>query len=87
LNNKVFITGGTGYIGSRLIPELIKNNFEVTSLVREGSESKLPKGCKIVFGNALNKTTYENQIAPCEIFIHLIGVAHPGPGRKDQLTQ
>src|SRR5437867_1669258 len=84
MNNKVFITGGTGYLGSRIIPELIKNNFEVTALVRKGSESKLPDKCNIVFGNALDRSTYESNISPCETFIHLIGVAHPGPSKKEQ---
>jgi len=86
LNNKVLITGGTGYIGSRLIPELIKNNFDVTALVRKGSESKLPSSCKIVFGDALDNTTYEKYINGCDTFIHLIGVAHPGPFKKDKFN-
>ncbi|HMS66372.1 MAG TPA: NAD(P)H-binding protein [Ignavibacteria bacterium] len=86
MNNKIFITGGTGYIGNRLIPELIKNNFEVIALVRKGSESKLPEGCNVVFGNALDNSTYENYVSGCDTFIHLIGVAHPGPGKKQQFN-
>ena len=27
---KIFITGGGGYVGSRLVPILIKKNFQVT---------------------------------------------------------
>ena len=27
---KIFITGGCGYVGSMLVPELIKNGFDVT---------------------------------------------------------
>lgn len=84
MNNKIFITGGTGYIGSRLISELLRRNFEITALVRKGSESKLPDGCKIIFGDALDRSTYEKYISGCDTFIHLTGVSHPGPGKKEQ---
>lgn len=84
LNNKIFITGGTGYIGSHLIPALIQNDFEIFALIRKGSENKLPVGCNIISGDALDSSSYEYNISPCETFIHLVGVAHPGPGKKEQ---
>ena len=27
---KIFITGGAGYVGSRLVPYLLDKNFEIT---------------------------------------------------------
>ena len=48
---RVFITGGTGYIGRRLIPVLLRQGCTVTALVRPGSESKLPHGCRIAVGS------------------------------------
>lgn len=87
MNNKIFITGGTGYIGSRVIPELIKNGFEVNALVRKGSEKKLAGGCNIIFGNALDKNSYKDKVIGCDTFIHLIGVHHPGPGKKDEFKK
>ncbi len=81
----VFITGGTGYIGTRLIKALVKeNNFHIKALVRTGSENKIPLGCEIIFGNALDAATYQNSISPATIFVHLIGVAHPSPAKKEQ---
>ncbi len=84
MNNSIFITGGTGYIGSHVITELIKNGYEVRALVRKDSESKLPPGCKIIFGDALDNKTYGESIKGCDTFIHLIGVRHPGPGKKSE---
>lgn len=78
----IFITGGTGYIGKRLIPELIKRNFEVHALVRERSASTLPAGCKAVIGDALDRTTFSGKIIPCKTFIQLVGVPHPSPGKN-----
>lgn len=87
LNYKIFITGGTGYVGSRVIPKLIANGYNVFALVRHGSENKLPGGCTPVFGNALDSNTFLDKINPCETFIQLVGVAHPGPGKKKQFDE
>ena len=38
MSQRVFVTGGTGYIGSRLIPILAQRGHEVMALVRPGSE-------------------------------------------------
>ncbi|MGD0696974.1 MAG: NAD(P)H-binding protein [Terriglobia bacterium] len=79
--HRLFITGGTGYIGSRLIPELLKRGHEVRALVRKGSEHKLPSGCQAVIGNALDHTTYIASVPPSDTFVQLVGVAHPSPAK------
>ena len=50
----VFITGGTGYLGHPLLVELLRRGHDVRAMVRAGSEGKLPPGCKVVVGNALD---------------------------------
>jgi len=79
----IFITGGTGYIGSRLIKALQQaGGFHIKALVRKGSEHKLPPGCELVTGNALDAATYTTAVAGADVFIHLIGVPHPSPAKK-----
>jgi len=80
----VFITGGTGYIGSRLIPELLRRGHAVRALVRNGSDAKLPAGATIVRGNALDLGTFAGQVAPSDTFVQLVGVAHPSPAKARQ---
>jgi uncharacterized protein YbjT (DUF2867 family) len=77
----VFITGGTGYIGRVLIPRLIESGHAVRALVRRGSEQKLPSGCEAVIGNALDGSTFADQVRPSDTFVQLVGVPHPSPAK------
>lgn len=77
----VFIAGGTGYIGSRLIPRLLENGHRVRALTRPGSEAKLPGDCESVIGNALDASTFADRVAPSDTFVQLVGVPHPAPSK------
>ncbi len=80
----VFITGGTGYIGRRLIPALLGRGHSVRALVRPGSEPKLASGALAVPGDALHGVSYASKITPAGTFVHLVGVSHPGPAKAEQ---
>jgi uncharacterized protein YbjT (DUF2867 family) len=80
----IFVTGGTGYIGRPLIESLIKDGHSVRALARQSSVARLPAGCVPVIGDALDAASYQNSVAPADIFVHLVGVAHPGPGKAQQ---
>ena len=70
----VFITGGTGYMGRRVIAELVTRGHTVRALVQPGSEGKLPPGCAAVVGDALVKESYAGAVRPADTFE--IGRAH-----------
>lgn len=78
---KIFVTGGSGYLGTRLIPQLLSRGHEVKALARAGSENKLPSGCVPITGNALDETTYAGKVAPADTLVHLVGVSHPSPSK------
>src|SRR3979411_1449264 len=82
--SSVFMTGGTGYMGSRLIPLLVKRGHEVKALVREGSEKKLPVGATGVIGDALQPRSYTEELRGADTFVHLIGTPHPNPAKAKQ---
>ena len=80
----ICITGGTGYIGRRLIPLLIERGHAVKAVVRAGSESKLPDNVSVVTADPLKENSYTEAIRDCDTFIHLIGVPHPSPAKAAQ---
>src|SRR3954470_6215279 len=81
---QIFITGGTGYMGRRLIAMLLKRGYVVKALVRNGSQRKLPNGCNYVTGNAFDAGSFVLAIPSGATFIQLLGVPHPSPGKKTQ---
>jgi uncharacterized protein YbjT (DUF2867 family) len=86
-SHRVFIAGGTGYMGQRLIPDLLRQGHQVRALVREQSRHRLPSGCAAVVGNALDHLSYADEISPCDTFVHLVGVAHPSPSKAEEFRK
>jgi len=83
----VFLTGGTGYMGQRLIPRLLDRGHTVRALARPESQHRLPAGCIPVIGNALDASTYRDQVAPADTFVQLVGVAHPSPAKAAEFRR
>ncbi len=83
----IFITGGTGYMGSRLIPLLVKRGYAVRALVRKGSEGKLPAAVSRAIGDALQTDSYTDQVRGADTFVHLIGVTHPSPAKAKEFRE
>jgi len=80
----VCVTGGTGYIGSRLLPLLTSRGHEVKAIVRPGSDGKLTGNISIVLADPLKENSYTEAIRGSDTFVHLIGVPHPSPAKAAQ---
>jgi len=87
MSHSVFITGSTGYMGSRLIPLLVKRGHAIKALVRKGSETKLSPGASGVIGDALQMDSYTEHVRGADTFVHLIGVPHPSPAKAAQFRE
>ena len=85
--HNVFITGATGYMGSRLAARLVARGHTVRCQVRPGSEGRLPPGCEAVIGDALKKESFAAKVAPSDTFVQLVGVAHPSPAKARQFRE
>ncbi|HXF79866.1 MAG TPA: NAD(P)H-binding protein [Usitatibacter sp.] len=83
---EVFVTGGTGYMGRALCARLVERGHRVRALVRPGSGKRLAAGAEAVTGNALDASTFADQVREGETFVQLVGVAHPGPAKAAQFV-
>ena len=84
---KVLVTGGTGYVGRALIPELLHSGHQVRALVRQGSEGKLHPGATAVTGNALDSASVSAAIGDADTLVQLVGVPHPSPAKARQFRE
>lgn len=80
----MFVTGGTGYLGRRLLPLLLRRGHHVRALARPGSEQTLAPGTELVLGDALNHATWASRLVPCDTLVHLVGTPHPSPWKAPQ---
>jgi len=85
--HRVFVAGGTGYIGKRLIPALHARGHDVVALAREESRNKLSGTCTPVIGDALDGESYRRFVEGSDTFIQLVGVSHPSPAKAAQFRQ
>lgn len=83
-SRRVFIMGGTGYVGNALIPILLERGHRVRALVGSGSKANLPSECEVVSGDVLDSNTYRQLIRPADTFIHLDGAPHPMPRKSSE---
>lgn len=77
----VFVTGGTGYMGRRLIPALLGRGYRVTALARPGSERFVPAGATPIVGDVCASASYASAIPRQAIVVHLVGTPRPSPAK------
>jgi len=64
MTKSVLVTGATGFIGSKLVEELINKGYDVTSLIRKGKEGNLKS--KIIYGDLTDgKIDFKNLEFDC----------------------
>ena len=83
----ILITGGTGYIGTRLAAALSARGHSVRALVRPGSAHRLPEHVVTVAGNALNAASVTSVAEPTDTLVHLVGTAHPNPSKAEEFRR
>jgi nucleoside-diphosphate-sugar epimerase len=79
VKRKVFIAGGTGYMGRALAGALIGRGHSVRVLARPASFPRVPEGCVTIAGDALDSATYAERVRGADVFVHLIGTPSPSP--------
>lgn len=77
---KIFVTGGTGYVGRGILARLVERGHQVVALVR--SSGRLEVGeLEWVEGDVLDTSTFESQLQDCDACVHLVGILREYPDR------
>ncbi|MCW5937043.1 MAG: NAD(P)-dependent oxidoreductase [Fimbriimonadaceae bacterium] len=75
---RVFLTGGTGYIGGHLLKQLLESGHQVAVLAR--SEVALPPGAELVQGDLESPETYRTALEGQDALVHNAVVWPEEPG-------
>jgi NADH dehydrogenase len=80
---KVFLTGGTGFVGREVLRQLVAAGHDVRVLVREGSEDKLSlrDSVDVFHGDVTDAGSLSGALEGCDATIHLVGIIREFPHR------
>ncbi len=77
---KIFITGGAGYVGSSMVPELLNKGYEVTVYdIMYYTDKFLPVNnpkLKIIEGDIRDKEKVTNSCQDHDVFVHLACISN-----------
>jgi nucleoside-diphosphate-sugar epimerase len=73
---KVLVTGGTGFIGRSLIPELLRVNYDVSIVSRKKNNFFSPKIKVFLVEDFKNKPDFSEALIGIDCVIHLANKAH-----------
>jgi uncharacterized protein (TIGR01777 family) len=70
---KIFITGGTGFVGRRLAPALSHAGHEITILTRFGKDG--PGGASLLTGDPTKEGDWQAEVQGHDVIINLAGAS------------
>lgn len=75
LSRKIFVAGGTGLIGKRLVQALLSQGHQVTVLTRSASRAgaTLGEGVRLLEGDVLSDGPWQAQVAQHDAVVNLVG--------------
>ncbi len=80
---KIFLTGSTGFVGKRILQDLLENKYQVRCLARKGSEQKIAhyKNVDVVHGDITDAGSLEGKLEGCDAVVNLVGIIREFRGK------
>jgi len=77
---KIFISGGTGFVGGHVVKSLLREGHAVVLLVHQRKKEGRP-GVEQVSGDILDAATFRRYVEGCDAAVNLVGIIREFPGR------
>ena len=84
---KVLVTGGTGFVGPKVVHALRARSHEVRALVRNPSRAKTLQtwGCELAEGDVTEAESLRSAVEGCQAVVHLVAIIKGSPGDFDRV--
>jgi uncharacterized protein (TIGR01777 family) len=79
---KIFMTGGSGFVGSSLTRALIDEGNSVTVLTRDPAGKRSFQGLRFVGGNPVEKGQWQDEVGDHDVIVNLAGASIFGKWNK-----
>ncbi|MCA9791331.1 MAG: complex I NDUFA9 subunit family protein [Candidatus Eremiobacteraeota bacterium] len=78
---RIFITGGTGFVGTEIVSRLVRAEHEVVALVRDPERLTARGLSQVVEGDVTRPETYQKALEGCQACVHLVGILREFPAQ------
>jgi nucleoside-diphosphate-sugar epimerase len=76
LSKRVLVTGGTGFVGQHVVPNMVARGFQVTVTTRRSSDASLAGVNVITVGDLRSEIDWNRHLEGMDAVIHLAALAH-----------
>ena len=78
----VLVTGASGFLGRRVVPELLARRHQVRCLIHSPGKERLfdHRDVEVHYGNVLNPESLSQAMYGVQSVVHLVGIIRPGRG-------
>src|SRR5580700_3772755 len=84
--DRIFVTGGSGFVGKAVITELLSRGFGVNALVNR-KELSVPGDVQSFKGGRFDPKALDFGVAGCAAVIHLVGIIMESPSQEITLEK
>jgi NADH dehydrogenase len=77
----VFVSGGSGFVGTAVIEELLSRGHSVNALVHRGNLRVTVGDVRVVRGDLFDRAALDECLRGCDAVVHLVGIIMERPSR------
>ena len=87
MERHILVTGATGYVGGRLLPELLERGYRVRGLARDPARADLPEGVETVKGDVVSGDGLKEALEGVDVAYYLVHAMGRGNGPAAEFAE